>query len=525
MEIPTLQGEQTSILYLPKEQNLLIVGSAGTGKSLLAMYKSIYLAVSNPKEKILLLTFNKAVNNKIKEDCKKVCDNLKQEYPDNLEINTIYSFSQRMIAELSSHFHKNGYDSTHAEKVIQFLKNVDRDVVPALTADKKASLITQALEKISKKYSGVRILERDKSTYIEEIGWIERWDVQSIEEYESIERIGRSKHRIIRNDRKYIWEIYESYKKSMQSSGVNRLYSFESVYRYFNQLLETYKELTFEDEGKLKFYKYVIIDEFQDFTPAMVNAIRTLVTSETQRNANKSTYIIIGDVAQSVFGKRISWKKLGFNQHKKHQLSINYRNSYQIANLAEKIAESPYFDKQNEDYVKQVIRDVDKVLPTIYRFESIEAEIKEICNLAIEKGKVGSVGIILPKKYIKNVQNYFDELNIRVKGFSNSYSYSKIQIGTILQVKGLEFETVILPFKSENQYLKDLLEDGFEVKKSKEENILPENTEEILELFITNLYVEVTRAKSDLIISYSGEPTPILPEIKDVNFIDRGYIK
>src|SRR5699024_4719151 len=91
---------------LPKEQNLLIAGSAGTGKSLLAMYKSIYLAVSNPDEKILLLTFNRAVNNKIKEDCKIVCEYLNQEYLKNLIIDTVYSFSQKMIVDLAEHIKK-----------------------------------------------------------------------------------------------------------------------------------------------------------------------------------------------------------------------------------------------------------------------------------------------------------------------------------------------------------------------------------------------------------------------------------
>ena len=36
-----LTGEQTKILYLPDEKNLVILGAAGSGKSLVALYKSV----------------------------------------------------------------------------------------------------------------------------------------------------------------------------------------------------------------------------------------------------------------------------------------------------------------------------------------------------------------------------------------------------------------------------------------------------------------------------------------------------
>ena len=46
-----LTGEQTKILYLPDEKNLVILGAAGSGKSLVALYKSVYLAIKYPSKK------------------------------------------------------------------------------------------------------------------------------------------------------------------------------------------------------------------------------------------------------------------------------------------------------------------------------------------------------------------------------------------------------------------------------------------------------------------------------------------
>src|SRR5699024_10908803 len=95
--------------------------------------------------------------------------------------------------------------------------------------------------------------------------------------------------------------------------------------------------------------------------------------------------------------------------------------------------------------------------------------------------------------------------NIQFEGFTQANSSSKLQIGTIKQVKGLEFDTVILPLKSKEQYVKELGSQGVVWETDSDIENPPENAVETLELFITNLYVEVTRARSGLIISYSVE--------------------
>src|SRR5699024_4069311 len=116
------------------------------------MYKSIYLAVSNPDEKILLLTFNRAVNNKIKEDCKIVCEYLNEEYPKHLIIDTVYSFSQKMIVDLAEHIKEEGYTTPTAKNILQVLKVESKDTIPPLIPDKKEELIAQAIQQATEKY-------------------------------------------------------------------------------------------------------------------------------------------------------------------------------------------------------------------------------------------------------------------------------------------------------------------------------------------------------------------------------------
>ena len=117
-------------------------------------------------------------NNKIKEDCKIVCEYLNQEYPKNLIIDTVYSFSQKMIVDLAEHIKEEGYTTPTAKNILQFLKVERKDTIPALMPAKKEELIAQAVQKASEKYSDMAIFKRSSDTYIEEVSWIERWMLQ-----------------------------------------------------------------------------------------------------------------------------------------------------------------------------------------------------------------------------------------------------------------------------------------------------------------------------------------------------------
>src|SRR5579863_9730589 len=63
MPLPTPQGEQSDALYLPTNKNVVVLGSAGSGKTTLALLRAAFLA--NPKTpnngRTLLVTFNLAL--------------------------------------------------------------------------------------------------------------------------------------------------------------------------------------------------------------------------------------------------------------------------------------------------------------------------------------------------------------------------------------------------------------------------------------------------------------------------------
>lgn len=107
MCLPSLVGKQTEILYVPDNRSMLITGSAGSGKSLLAIYRAYWLAEIHPDESIILLTFNKPVNDDMKEKLKALVKKHDSTSPKNLKIQTYHGFMLSIINELCNKYYSN----------------------------------------------------------------------------------------------------------------------------------------------------------------------------------------------------------------------------------------------------------------------------------------------------------------------------------------------------------------------------------------------------------------------------------
>lgn len=63
MSLPTPIGRQKEVLYLPAKGHFVVLGTAGSGKTTLAILRSAYLAhpQTDHSGKTLLVTFNRAL--------------------------------------------------------------------------------------------------------------------------------------------------------------------------------------------------------------------------------------------------------------------------------------------------------------------------------------------------------------------------------------------------------------------------------------------------------------------------------
>lgn len=475
MGLPKPKGKQIEVLDLKPEGHNVILGTAGSGKTTLAIYRSIYLAKLEPKEKVMLVTFNttlvKYLNAIVGDDI-----------PSNIHVRNYHKFARGYLENRGKMPKWNG--------IVSGMEEGDT---------KKLILVRKALTNIIDKNGTNSTLNRDETVFLEEINWLEKMGISSLSEYEKVERIGRMDTRIKRNNRKYFFQVYQEYIKVRTDEGY--LYDWEDLAQ------TVYSEL--KDDKENRMYKHIVVDEGQDLSPMMIKSLIKAIPKD-------GTFTFFGDVAQQIYGSRLSWREAGINisKNKIWYFDRNYRNSREIAEFAIAISKSEYFDKQ-QDLVEPILPTASSPLPAIIRFTDEAKELRWMVNSAIAQSGTQSIAILMRnRELVDKVESLLHENKIRpqiLKSKMLSLNVdAKISIGTYHSAKGLEFDMVFLPYCS------------FDYLPSEERIKATESRIEALKEEAKLLYVAVTRAKRGLIMSYTKQKTELLSSVDSKLFIERG---
>lgn len=453
MALPKPVGRQREVLYLPAKGHFVVLGTAGSGKTTLAILRAAYLAYpGTPHQgRTLLVTFNRTLVAYL--------NHLKEQSLEGVDIVTYHQFAR-------GYLHSQGMMCRNA----------------ICGPNGRETLIRAAVERVSSKHRGCPLFDRPGEFFSEEVRWLAQHGIQSLEEYEEAVRIGRSGTRLDRRLRSILYEVYETYRDLRSSSG--RQYDWDDI------ATAVCKTLDMDQSPRL--YRHVVIDEGQDFSPEMIRSLAKAIP-------NEGSLTLFADFAQQIYGTRMSWRSAGLSVEKVWTLKDNYRNTKQIARLALAIASMPYF-RGIPDLVEPVAPTADGPPPTMVKCPSAEAEAKFVISQARQASKTQSVAILFRTREV--------EASIARLLPSNSYRLDrKLQVwragtgiwhGTYHSAKGLEFDTVIIPFLSNESFPDpgEVAAHGEEETKMRDGKLL---------------YVGVTRARTRLIISFTGEVTRLLP--------------
>jgi hypothetical protein len=195
----------------------------------------------------------------------------------------------------------------------------------------------------------------------------------------------------------------------------------------------------------------------------------------------------------------MSWRSAGLNVTKVWEFKENYRNTKQIASFGLAISQMPYF-KGVPDIVAPISPTADGPLPTLVECFSIGKEIEFIVEQASRAARTLSVAILLRSREDESlIDTYLPDGTIRLHRDMTTWQAGPgIRYGTYHAAKGLEFDMVIMPFCNSER-----LPDPNDVA------VLGEEDATIRDGRL--LYVGVTRAKTRLIMTYSGQVTHLLP--------------
>jgi superfamily I DNA/RNA helicase len=452
MNLPKPIGRQKEVLYLPAKGHFAVLGTAGSGKTTLAILRSAFL--SDPKTehsgKTLLVTFNKALVSYLKH----IQDNQLA----NVVVENYHTFARGYLA---------------------YRKKMSGNVIcPPKTRE---DLIAKAVEKVSQENPDTSILRRSLAVFYEELSWIVQHGISDVETYKETERIGRANTRIERKDRELVFKVCETYKQLRQQKG--KKYDWDDIAMAVSSELDA--------DRSPRRYKHIIIDEGQDFSPEMIRSLTLAIPPD-------GSLTFFGDVAQQIYGQRMTWRSAGLNIEKVWEFQENYRNSREIARLALAISRMPYF-KGVPDIIEPISPSAEGPLPTVVLCSSIQEEINFVVSQAAQLAKRQSVAILLrTAKDEERIKSLLPRGSIYLHRDMKWQTGPGIRYGTYHSAKGLEFDAVILPFCNAGTLPEPEVVKNFgEREANSQDGRL--------------LYVGVTRAKTRLIITYTGEFTSLLP--------------
>ena len=458
--LPKPVKKQREVLYMPDTGHSAVLGTAGSGKTTLALYRAAYLSEpSMPHSgKTLLLTFNRILVTYLKH--------LKPPELRNVKIENYHVFAR-------------GY--------LNFRGKMKNNCICSDDFERR-KYIGQALEAIKSNYEPSTFFKRPIEFFAGEIEWILGHGIISSEEYAKVKRVGRIGTNLSRRLRPVMYEILEKYIEIRKQN--RKLYDWDDIAFHVRQ--------NFESDSSPRLYRHIIIDEGQDFSPEMIRSLAAAIPD----NGSLSFF---GDVAQQIYGQRMSWRSAGLKIPRQWNFEENYRNTKQISQLGLAISRMPFF-KDIPDLVEPTSPKADGPLPTLVsRCADENQQIEIVLKIAKDAAKTRHVAILVKNKNQK--ETFMSLLGNEVTELHRDLNFWKkdpgIFCGTYHLSKGLEFDMVVLPFLDSGN-----LPDKNYVSLYGEDDALT--------YYGKLLYVAVTRAKKELTLLYSGNITPLLPPNKSL---------
>jgi len=264
-----------------------VSGSAGTGKTIVALHRAVHLARRDPNARVLLTTFSDTLANALRVKLRRLISN-EPRLAERLEVHAIDRVGERL------------YEAHIAPPTIATREHVRQ-------------LLAEAMDGKGAQKFGPRFLLGEWEDVVD------AWQLQTWEDYRDVKRLGR-KTRLSEQQRLALWEMFETVKRCLDEQGlVTRAQMFSEL----AEQLRSRRNPPFD---------CAVIDEAQDIGVAQLRFLAAL------GGGRPNALFFAGDLGQRIFQTPFSWKSLGVDVRGRSQtLRINYRTSHQIRMQADRL--------------------------------------------------------------------------------------------------------------------------------------------------------------------------------------------
>jgi superfamily I DNA/RNA helicase/mRNA-degrading endonuclease RelE of RelBE toxin-antitoxin system len=264
-----------------------VAGSAGTGKTIVALHRAVHLARHNREARILLTTFSDTLSNALRAKLRRLLHH-EPRLGDNIEVYSITAIARRLYE-------------------LQFGAS-------KLASDEH---IRSAIAEAAKQIGGHKFTLHFLWTEWSEV--VDAWQLDTWEAYRDVRRLGR-KTRLPEPQRAVLWSIFHRVRSRLQTDG---LITYAGMFRRLAEHLA---------DGKRRPFNFAVVDEAQDVSVAQLRFLAALGSGKP------NSLFFAGDLGQRIFQQPFSWKALGVDiRGRSRTLHINYRTSHQIRTQADRL--------------------------------------------------------------------------------------------------------------------------------------------------------------------------------------------
>jgi superfamily I DNA/RNA helicase/mRNA-degrading endonuclease RelE of RelBE toxin-antitoxin system len=431
-----------------------VSGSAGTGKTIVALHRAAHLARTKPDARVLLTTFSDPLASALHTKLRRLLGN-EPRLAERIDVHSLNTIGLRL--------HK---------------AHVGAATIAGL------DVVRDLLKEVAATVPGHKFSQRFLLTEWDQV--VDAWQLESWEAYRDVARLGR-KTRLPEAQRKILWAIFEKVRAGLAS---RKLTTLAQVFTALAAAIA---------KGKNPVFDYAVVDESQDVGVAHLRFLAAV------GGGRANSLFFAGDLGQRIFQQPFSWKALGVDiRGRSRTLRVNYRTSHQIRSQADRLLGPMVTDVDgNKEDRSDTVSVFNGPPPAIVVLKNEAQERKTVGDWIAERGKAGvlphEVGVFVrsgaqlgrAQAAAKESGMPFKTLDEHVETVSGHVS-----IGTMPLAKGLEFRAVVVM----------ACDDEIVPLQERIETVGDEaDLEEVYDTERQLLYVACTRARDELLVT-SVEP-------------------
>jgi superfamily I DNA/RNA helicase/mRNA-degrading endonuclease RelE of RelBE toxin-antitoxin system len=459
-----LHPEQRELVERDYSGPARVSGSAGTGKTIVALHRAAYLARMQPQSRVLLTTFSDTLAHALQSKLRRLLGN-EPRLAERIDVISLKSIGLRLY-------------KAHIGPVTIALPDIVRD------------LIVKAAGAVGGHKFGQSFLLAEWDHVVD------AWQLKTWEAYRDVARLGR-KTRLPEGQRKQLWSIFERVLSDLRS---RQLITWPELFTSLGAAIAGAKRGVFD---------FAVVDEAQDISPSHLRFLAALGAGRA------GALFFAGDLGQRIFQQPFSWKSLGIDiRGRSRTLRINYRTSHQIRGQADRLLGPSATDVDgNTEKRDDTISVFNGPEPTILTLGDEAEECAAVGRWLAELGKTG----VLPHEFgvfvrseaqlhraqaaVEGAGLAFRVLDDRVETVSR-----QVSIATMHLAKGLEFRAVAVM----------ACDDQVIPLQERIENVGDDaDLQEIYETERHLLYVACTRARDHLLVTGIDPASEFIDDLRD----------